>query len=89
MENLEHLYYILGIVLGDKKLRGNIVEKGLTPDIVGARKGAKKEWHKGVLNGQYIMHRDNFNELMSIISDINLTKEDFEKDFLKYKEQLG
>lgn len=88
MEDLKHLYYILGIVLNDKKIRENIVKKGLLPDIVGARKGASKEWYKTVLNEQYIMHRDNYKELMSVISDINLSKEKFEKDFIKYKEQL-
>lgn len=89
MEELKHLYYILGIVLNDKKLRENIVQKGLKPDIVDAKKGANKEWCRKVLNEHYIMHRDNYNELISVISDIELSKEQFEEDFLKHKEQLS
>lgn len=88
MKDLKHLYYILGIVLNDEKIRQSFVEKGLKHDIVGAKKGANKEWALKGLNEQYIMHRDNFNELMSVISDINLTREDFEKDFLKYVDEL-
>ena len=74
-ENLKRLKYLLEICLQDYQAINSIVDDGLDPYSI----RSNKQIATNRINGFYLMHRDNFNELLNELSNINLDNSLFEE----------
>lgn len=74
-EDLKRLKYLLEICLDDYKTINSIVDNGLDPYSI--RSNEKIATNR--INGFYLLHRDNFNELLKELSNINLDNSLFEE----------
>ena len=74
-EDLKRLKYLIEICLQDYHSINSIVDDGLDPYSI----RSNKQIATNRINGFYLMHRDNFNELLNELSNINLDNSLFEE----------
>ena len=73
-EDLKRLKYLLEICLQDYQSINSIVDDGL--DLYSIK--SNKQIATNRVKGFYLMHRDNFNELLNELSNIDLDNTLFE-----------